>query len=175
MSGWRRDGVFLCLLPVFWWPAVAGCALVRPRAVGALLLVVLLSPVVLGVRELYVAWWAGRALRSPLPWRPCRVAGYRSALGAPVVLLGEGGGVVTPGLLGRRVLPTRPWPPGSAGDGVVWLAGGGGEPGGVGACGALRGARCLVWAPGARRLGRGRLGPGTGGRSGRAGSTARAG
>ncbi|WP_330331269.1 hypothetical protein OHS33_17070 [Streptomyces sp. NBC_00536] len=146
VGGWRRDGVLLCLLPVFWWPAVAGCALVRPRAAGALLLVVLLSPVVLGVRELYAARRAGSALLTPVPWRPCHVTVRRSPLRPLVLLLGEGQGVVTLGPLGRRVVPGRPWPPGSAPDAVLWLAG---EPG--------AGERCFVWAPGARRLGRGRV------------------
>ncbi|MFJ7205185.1 hypothetical protein ACIQWR_16785 [Streptomyces sp. NPDC098789] len=149
---WRRDALLLCLLPVFWWPAVAGCALVRPRAAGALLLAVLLSPVVLGVRELYVARGAGSALPAPAHWRPYRITVRRRRLRPPVLLLGEGRVVVALGPLGHRVVPARPWPPGSAvaADGVLWCAG---DPG--------PGARCLVWAPGARRLGRGRLRPAT--------------
>ncbi|MET3984326.1 hypothetical protein ABIC27_002197 [Streptomyces sp. PvR034] len=148
---WRRDALLLCLLPVFWWPAVAGCALVRPRPVGALLLVVLLSPVVLGVRELYVARGAGSALPAPAHWRTYRITVRRRGLRPPVLLLGEGRVVVALGPFGHRVVPARPWPPGSAagavaGAGVLWCAG---DPG--------PGARCLVWAPGARRLGRGRV------------------
>ncbi|MFD7030940.1 hypothetical protein ACFWAR_23165 [Streptomyces sp. NPDC059917] len=155
VAEWRRDALLLCLLPVFWWPAVVGCALVRPRPVAALLLAVLLSPVVLGVRELYVARAAGSALATPAHWRPYRITVRRRGLRPPVLLLGEGRMVVALGALGRRVVPARSWPPGSAGEagagaGVLWCAGDP-EPG----------ARCLVWTPGARRLGRGRVRPAT--------------
>ncbi|MGW0752069.1 hypothetical protein [Streptomyces sp. NPDC002587] len=56
----RRDGILLCLLPVFRRPAVVAAVLTRPAA-----LVGLLSPVVLGVRELLAARCAGRDLRDP--------------------------------------------------------------------------------------------------------------
>ncbi|MDJ0382566.1 hypothetical protein [Streptomyces sp. G-G2] len=162
LGGWRRDAALLCLLPVFWWPAVAGCALVRPRVAGALMLVVLLSPAVLGMRELYVARRARTALRGPARWRPYRITVRRSGIGPPVLLLGEGQWVVAPGLLGRRLVPARPWPPGSAPETVLWLAEEPGGPGGPEADrgpgpGRVAGARCLVWAPGSGRLGRVRV------------------
>ncbi|MFB7465074.1 hypothetical protein ACFCZ1_16515 [Streptomyces sp. NPDC056224] len=56
----RRDGMPLCLLPVFRRPTAVAAVLTRPAA-----LVVPLSPVVLGVREFRAARRAGRDLRDP--------------------------------------------------------------------------------------------------------------
>ncbi|MFE3553911.1 hypothetical protein ACFXKW_03440 [Streptomyces sp. NPDC059193] len=128
LADWRRDGLLLCLLPVFCWPAVVAAVLTRPVA-----LVVLLSPVVLGVRELLAARWAGRALRDPAArWTSYEAVVVRRGWRPPVLVLvrplgeraegrrgdgqgeasvGHGGagpghrGRLSLGLLGRRVLP----------------------------------------------------------------------
>ncbi|MFJ3726920.1 hypothetical protein ACIPYQ_30755 [Streptomyces sp. NPDC090045] len=106
LGDWRRDGLLLCLLPVFWWPAVVAAVLTRP-----LVLVVLLSPVALGVRELYAVRRARRALRDPaVRWTPYEAAVVRARWRPPVLVLADGPHALTLGLLGRRVLPPRPWP-----------------------------------------------------------------
>lgn len=135
LADWRRDGLLLCLLPVFCWPAVVAAVLTRPVA-----LVVLLSPVVLGVRELLVARWAGRALRDPAArWTPYEAVVVRTGWLPPVLLLEGTGRALTLGLLGRRVLPPR------LGNGKVRiLLAGDPAVGGV------------LWVPAARRLGRAR-------------------
>ncbi|MGP3687029.1 hypothetical protein ACTVZO_20365 [Streptomyces sp. IBSNAI002] len=164
-ADWRRDGLLLCLLPVFCWPAVVAAVLTRPVA-----LLVLLSPVVFGVRELLAARWAGRALRDPAArWTTYEAVVVRRGWLPPVLVLvlpsGERTGQrarVSPGLLGRRVLPpglSRPAAGGRGpGDGVVRvLLAGDPAVGGV------------LWVPAVRRLGRARpAGAGWTGRAGRA-------
>ncbi|MEU9301281.1 hypothetical protein [Streptomyces sp. NPDC048269] len=138
LADWGRDGLLLCLLPVFCWPAVVAAVLTRPAA-----LVVLLSPVVLGVRELLAVRRAGRVLRDPASrWTSYRAVVVRARWRPPVVLP-DTGPALSPGLLGRRVLPPRPWPrTAPAPDTVeVWLGGG-------------ADSRGVLWAPAARRLGR---------------------
>ncbi|MEU9250525.1 hypothetical protein AB0D66_01575 [Streptomyces sp. NPDC048270] len=143
LADWRRDGLLLCLLPVFCWPAVVAAVLTRPTV-----LVVLLSPVVLGIRELLAARWAGRALRDPAArWTSYEAVVVRRGWLPPVLVLegrveglgGAGGpglaggagapggpgaaggaafssghrGRLTLGLLGRRVLPPGPLAPAS--------------------------------------------------------------
>ncbi len=104
LADWRRDGLLLCLLPVFCWPAVVAAVLTRPAA-----LVVLLSPVVLGVRELLAARWAGRALRDPaVRWTPYEAVVVRRGWLPPVLVLEGHGDRLSLGLLGRRVLPPGP-------------------------------------------------------------------
>ncbi|MFE9633306.1 hypothetical protein [Streptomyces sp. NPDC006463] len=140
LADWRRDGLLLCLLPVFCWPAVVAAVLTRPVA-----LVVLLSPVVLGVRELLAARRAGRDLRDPATrWTSYGAVVVRTGWRPPVVVL-DAGPALSLGLLGRRVLPPRAWPrTAPAPDTVeVWLAG---DPAAGGA----------LWAPAVRRLGRAR-------------------
>ncbi|MFJ6759049.1 hypothetical protein ACIQNK_29035 [Streptomyces sp. NPDC091273] len=106
LGDWRRDGLLLCLLPVFWWPAVVAAVLTRPLA-----LVVLLSPVVLGVRELHTVRRARRALREPaVRWIPYEAVVVRARWRPPVLVLADGRYALTLGVLGRRVLPPRPWP-----------------------------------------------------------------
>ncbi|MER6195826.1 hypothetical protein ABT234_00400 [Streptomyces sp. NPDC001586] len=106
LGDWRRDGLLLCLLPVFWWPAVVAAVLTRP-----LVLVVLLSPVLLGVRELHAARRARRALRDPaVRWIPYEAVVVRARWRPPVLVLADGRHALTLGVLGRRVLPQRPWP-----------------------------------------------------------------
>ncbi|MFF3675081.1 hypothetical protein ACFYYS_13945 [Streptomyces sp. NPDC002120] len=106
LGDWRRDGLLLCLLPVFWWPAVVAAVLTRPPV-----LLVLLSPVVLGVRELHAVRRARRALRDPaVRWTPYEAVVVRARWRPPVLLLADGRHALTLGLLGRRVLPPRPWP-----------------------------------------------------------------
>ncbi|MEU9086700.1 hypothetical protein [Streptomyces sp. NPDC048357] len=106
LGDWRRDGLLLCLLPVFWWPAVVAAVLTRP-----LVLVVLLSPVLLGVRELHAARRARRALRDPaVRWTPYEAVVVRAWWRPPVLVLADGRYALTLGVLGRRVLPPRPWP-----------------------------------------------------------------
>lgn len=106
LGDWRRDGLLLCLLPVFWWPAVVAAVLTRPLA-----LVVLLSPVVLGVRELHAVRRARRALREPaVRWIPYEAVVVRARWRPPVLVLADGRYALTLGVLGRRVLPPRPWP-----------------------------------------------------------------
>ncbi|MCX4692426.1 hypothetical protein [Streptomyces sp. NBC_01408] len=141
VGDWRRDALLLCLLPVFCWPAVVAAVLTRP-----VLMLVLLSPVVLGVRELYVVRRVGRALRDPgVRWTAYEAEVVRRGWLPPVLVL-DGRYALTLGPLGRRVLPPRPWPrreplPDTV---EVLLAG---DP--------ARGA--VVWAPAAGRLGRARL------------------
>ncbi|WP_404958240.1 hypothetical protein [Streptomyces sp. 147326] len=106
LGDWRRDGLLLCLLPVFWWPTVVAAVLTRP-----LVLVVLVSPVALGVRELYAVRRARRALRDPaVRWTPYEAVVVRARWRAPVLVFADGRYALTLGLLGRRVLPPRPWP-----------------------------------------------------------------
>ncbi|MFD9369367.1 hypothetical protein ACFWA6_16945 [Streptomyces sp. NPDC060020] len=106
LGDWRRDGLLLCLLPVFWWPAAVAAVLTRPPV-----LLVLLSPVVLGVRELHAARRVRRALRDPaVRWTPYEAVVVRARWRPPVLLLADGRHALTLGLLGRRVLPPRPWP-----------------------------------------------------------------
>ncbi|MFD7095563.1 hypothetical protein [Streptomyces xanthophaeus] len=140
LGDWRRDGLLLCLLPVFCWPAVVAAVLTRP-----VLLVVLLSPVVLGVRELYAVRRVRRALRDPaVRWTAYEAEVVRRGALAPVLVL-DGGSGLTLGPLGRRALPRRPWPPGAPAElraGVVEIALAG-DP----ATGAV------LWAPAAGRLG----------------------
>ncbi|WP_405710854.1 hypothetical protein OG264_18770 [Streptomyces xanthophaeus] len=140
LGDWRRDGLLLCLLPVLCWPAVVAAVLTRP-----VLLVVLLSPVVLGVRELYAVRRVRRALRDPaVHWTAYEAEVVRRGALAPVLVL-DGGPELTLGPLGRRALPRRPWPPGAPAElraGVVEIALAG-DP----ATGAA------LWAPAAGRLG----------------------
>ncbi|MDX3540029.1 hypothetical protein PV721_38145 [Streptomyces sp. MB09-01] len=111
LGDWRRDGLLLCLLPVFWWPAVVAAVLTRPSV-----LVVLLSPVLLGVRELHAVRRARRALRDPgVRWTPYEAMVVRARWRPPVLVLADGRYALTLGVLGRRVLPPRPWPRTAAG------------------------------------------------------------
>ncbi|MFG2983164.1 hypothetical protein ACGFYQ_18260 [Streptomyces sp. NPDC048258] len=140
LADWRRDGLLLCLLPMFCWPAVVAAVLTRPVA-----LLVLLSPVVLGVRELLAARRAGRVLRDPAArWTSYGSVVVRARWRPPVLVL-DAGPALSLGLLGRRVLPPRPWlRTAPAPDTVeVWLAG---DPSAGG----------VLWTPAARRLGRAR-------------------
>ncbi|MFB7206910.1 hypothetical protein ACFCZQ_32735, partial [Streptomyces virginiae] len=106
LGDWRRDALLLCLLPVFCWPAVVAAVLTRP-----VMLVVLLGPVVLGVRELCAVRRVRRVLRDPaVRWVPYEAEVVRVRWRPPVLVLGEGRHVLTLGVLGRRVLPPRPWP-----------------------------------------------------------------
>lgn len=141
LADWRRDGLLLCLLPVFCWPAVVAAVLTRPVA-----LVVLLMPVVLGVRELLAARWAGRALRDPAArWTSYEAVVVRTGWLPPVLLLdGRRGVALTLGLLGRRVLPRARPGGGTGADAVRVLLAGDPAVGGV------------LWVPAARRLGRAR-------------------
>ncbi|KOU80197.1 hypothetical protein ADK93_33105 [Streptomyces sp. XY58] len=143
LGDWRRDALLLCLLPVFCWPAVVAAVLTRP-----VMLVVLLGPVVLGVRELCAVRRVRRVVRDPaVRWVPYEAEVVRVRWRPPVLVLGDDLGegrrrVLTLGVLGRRVLPPRPWPRREPAPSVraVRLAG---DPprGGV------------LWVPDARRLG----------------------
>ncbi|THA83214.1 hypothetical protein [Streptomyces sp. A0592] len=138
LGDWRRDALLLCLLPVFCWPAVVAAVLTRP-----VMLVVLLGPVALGVRELHAVRRVRRVLRDPaVHWVPYEAEVVRLRWRAPVLVLGEGARVLTLGVLGRRVLPPRPWPRRESAPSVrvVLLAG---DP--------ARGG--VLWVPDARRLG----------------------
>ncbi|WP_046777801.1 hypothetical protein [Streptomyces yangpuensis] len=138
LGDWRRDALLLCLLPVFCWPAVVAAVLTRP-----VMLVVLLGPVVLGVRELRAVRRVRRVLRDPaVRWVAYEAAVVRPRWRPPVVVLGEGRHTLTLGVLGRRALPPRPWPRREPAPAVraVRLAG---DP--------ARGG--VLWIPDARRLG----------------------
>ncbi|MFJ1564575.1 hypothetical protein ACIOG8_10210 [Streptomyces erythrochromogenes] len=140
LGDWRRDALLLCLLPVFCWPAVVAAVLARPE-----MLVVLLGPVVLGARELRAVRRARRVLREPaVRWIPyeAEVVPARRWPPTVVLVLGEERHALALGVLGRRVLPPRPWPRREPAPSVrvVLLAG---DP--------ARGG--VVWVPDARRLG----------------------
>ncbi|MEC4569706.1 hypothetical protein [Streptomyces virginiae] len=138
LGDWRRDALLLCLLPVFCWPAVVAAVLTRP-----VMLVVLLGPVLLGVRELCAVRRVRRVLRDPaVRWVPYEAEVVRVRWRPPVLVLGEGRHVLTLGVLGRRVLPPRPWPRREPAPSVraVRLAG---DP--------ARGG--VLWVPDAGRLG----------------------
>ncbi|MFE9928203.1 hypothetical protein [Streptomyces sp. NPDC005533] len=155
LGDWRRDGLLLCLLPVFWWPAVVAAVLTRPPV-----LVVLLSPVLLGVRELHAVRRARRALRDPaVRWTPYEAVVVRARWRPPVLVLADGRYALTLGVLGRRVLPPRPWPGTAPADPAAPAASGlvvhlAGDPatGGV------------LWAPHSGGLGRARPARRRGGR-----------
>lgn len=125
LGDWRRDGLLLCLLPVFCWPAVVAAGLAA-AAVRPVMLLVVLSPVVLGVREFYGVRRVRRALRDPaVRWTPYEAVVVRARWRPPVLLLADGRYALTLGVLGRRVLPQRPWPARTAsasGAVDVWLA-----------------------------------------------------
>ncbi|MFJ3976577.1 hypothetical protein [Streptomyces sp. NPDC090021] len=105
LGDWRRDALLLCLLPAFCWPAVAAAVLTRP-----VMLAVLLGPVLLGAREPRAVRRVRRVLRHPEVRRvPYEAEVVRARWRPPVVVLGEGRQVLTLGVLGRRVLPPRPW------------------------------------------------------------------
>ncbi|MFI7353063.1 hypothetical protein ACIBTP_03860 [Streptomyces avidinii] len=112
LGDWRRDALLLCLLPLFCWPALLAAVLGRPPVlVGALCAA--LSPVLLGARELYAARRVRRVLRDPaVRWTPYEAVVVRARWRPPVLVLAGAGGrhVLTLGLLGRRLLPPRPWP-----------------------------------------------------------------
>ncbi|WP_405423959.1 hypothetical protein [Streptomyces erythrochromogenes] len=140
LGDWRRDALLLCLLPVFCWPAAVAAVLTRPE-----MLVVLLSPVVLGARELRAVRRVRRVLRDPaVRWAPYEAEVVRARRRPPavVLVLGEERHALTLGVLGRRVLPPRPWPRREPAPSVrvVLLAG---DP--------VRGG--VLWVPDARRLG----------------------
>ncbi|MFJ9762395.1 hypothetical protein ACIRUY_01135 [Streptomyces erythrochromogenes] len=142
LGDWRRDALLLCLLPVFCWPAAVAAVLTRP-----VMLVVLLGPVVLGAWELRAVLRARRVLRDPaVRWIPYEAEVVRARRRPPVVALvlrqGEQRHALTLGVLGRRVLPPRPWPRRQPAPSVrvVLLAG---DP--------ARGG--VLWVPDARRLG----------------------
>ncbi|MFE6907034.1 hypothetical protein [Streptomyces erythrochromogenes] len=142
LGDWRRDALLLCLLPVFCWPAAVAAVLTRP-----VMLMVLLGPVVLGVWELRAVLRVRRVLRDPaVRWIPYEAEVVRARRRPPVVALvlvqGEERHALTLGVLGRRVLPPRPWPRREPAPSVrvVLLAG---DP--------ARGG--VLWVPDARRLG----------------------
>ncbi|WKD33493.1 hypothetical protein [Streptomyces xanthophaeus] len=110
LDDWRRDALLLCLLPVFCWPVVVAALLGGPPAPVAALGVVL-SPVLFGARELLAVRRVRRLLRDPdVRWTPYEAVVVRARWRAPVLVLAGGRHALTLGLLGRRVLPPRPWP-----------------------------------------------------------------
>ncbi|MCP3755352.1 hypothetical protein [Streptomyces sp. TBY4] len=138
LSDWRQDALLILLLPVLCWPALIGALVTRPAPLRGVLLAALCLPVLVALRELYVVQRVRGLLRDPgLRWTPYEVEVVRGPGLPPLVALGgDGGGrLLTLGPLGRRVLV--PGPP----ERVVWLAG---DPG----------PGAVVWAPGARELGR---------------------
>ncbi|MFD9477247.1 MULTISPECIES: hypothetical protein [Streptomyces] len=152
LDDWRRDALLLCLLPVFCWPVVVAALLGRPPTPAAALGVVL-SPVLLGARELLAVRRVRRLLRDPgARWIPYEAVVVRAGWRPPVLVLAGGRHVLTLGLLGRRVLPPRPWPRTATAPAtvVVRLAG---DPAAGGA----------LWAPHSGGLGHAR--PARGGRA----------
>ncbi|MFB6577194.1 hypothetical protein ACFCYC_07060 [Streptomyces sp. NPDC056402] len=110
LDDWRRDALLLCLLPVFCWPVAVAAVIGRPPAPVAALGVVL-SPVLLGARELLAVRRVRRLLRDPaVRWTPYEAVVVRAGWRPPVLVLADGRHLLTLGLLGRRVLPPRPWP-----------------------------------------------------------------
>lgn len=149
LSDWRQDAVLICLLPLLCWPAVIGALVTRPAPLRVVLLGLLSLPLLVGLRELYVVRRVRALLRAPgLRWAPYDARVLRARGLPPLLLLGAGEPwVLTLGLLGRRVLPTRTWartdPGPPPAEPCVWLVG---EPG----------PGAVVWAPRARELGRAR-------------------
>ncbi|MET9598167.1 hypothetical protein [Streptomyces sp. NPDC006459] len=119
LGDWRRDALLLCLLPVFGWPALVAAVLGRPPVLVAALCAAL-APVLLGARELHAARRVRRALRDPaVRWTPYEAVVVRARWRPPVLVLADGRHVLTLGVLGRRVLPPRPWPRTAAAPAVV--------------------------------------------------------
>ncbi|MFJ7268858.1 hypothetical protein ACIQV3_19825 [Streptomyces sp. NPDC099050] len=115
LGDWRQDAALIGLLPVLCWPALIGALVTRPAPLKAVLLVVLCLPVLVALRELYVARRVRGLLRAPeLRWVPYEAEVVRGRGLPPLLVLGRGGSaerVLTLGPLGRRVLPPRAWPP----------------------------------------------------------------
>ncbi|MEU2451631.1 hypothetical protein ABZ605_16360 [Streptomyces sp. NPDC012765] len=119
LGDWRRDALLLCLLPVFCWPVLVAAVLGRPPVLVAALCAAL-APVLLGARELHAARRVRRALRDPaVRWTPYEAVVVRARWRPPVLVLAGGRHVLTLGVLGRRVLPPRPWPRTAAAPAVV--------------------------------------------------------
>lgn len=119
LGDWRQDALLIGLLPVLCWPALIGALVTRPAPLQAVLLGMLCLPVLVALRELYVARCVRRALREPeLRWTAYDVRVLRGHGLPPLVVLSGGSGgrgrrgpwVLTLGPLGRRVLPPRAWP-----------------------------------------------------------------
>ncbi|MFD9007949.1 hypothetical protein [Streptomyces sp. NPDC059552] len=168
LGDWRRDALLLCLLPVFCWPALVAAVLGRPPVLVAALCAAL-APVLLGARELHAARRVRRALRDPaVRWTPYEAVVVRARWRPPALVLAGGRHVLTLGVLGRRVLPPRPWPRTAAapavvvvrcaGDPAVGGALGAPHSGALGYARPARPARARVLSRG-RGRGRGR-GPG---------------
>ncbi|MBP2039787.1 hypothetical protein [Streptomyces avidinii] len=145
LGDWRRDALLLCLLPLFCWPVLVAAVLGRPPVlVGALCAA--LSPVLLGARELYAARRVRRALQDPaVCWTPYEAVVVRAWWRPPVLVLAGGRHVLTLGLLGRRVLPPRPWPRTAATPAAVVVR-----------CAGDPGAGGALWAPHSGGLGHAR-------------------
>ncbi|WP_405439356.1 hypothetical protein OG373_19070 [Streptomyces avidinii] len=145
LGDWRRDALLLCLLPVFCWPALVAAALGRPP-VPAVALCAALGPVLLGARELYAARRVRRVLRDPaVRWTPYEAVVVRARWRPPVLVLADGEHVLTLGMLGRRVLPPRPWPRTAAAPATVVVR-----------CAGDPAAGGALWAPHSGGLGRAR-------------------
>nr|WSX50682.1 hypothetical protein OG409_18080 [Streptomyces sp. NBC_00974] len=139
LSDWRQDAVLIGLLPVLCWPALIGALITRPAPLKVVLLGLLCLPVLVALRELYVAGHVRRILRDPgARWTPYEAEVLCGRGPAPLLVVGGGGGggadrdgngyhggqgpaegrgesgrdgrfVLTLGPLGRRVLPLRAW------------------------------------------------------------------
>ncbi|MGZ9932352.1 hypothetical protein ACXNSR_21055 [Streptomyces sp. NC-S4] len=158
LDDWRRDALLLCLLPVFCWPVVVGAVIGRsPASASAAALGLVLGPVLLGSRELRSVRRVRRLVRDPaVRWTAYEAVVVRARWRPPLLALAGGRQLLTLGLLGRRVLPPRPWPRTAAAPAtvVVRLAG---DPAAGGAA---------LWAPYSGALGHAR--PARRGRTGRA-------
>ncbi|MET9854799.1 hypothetical protein ABZY57_17855 [Streptomyces sp. NPDC006450] len=164
LGDWRQDAVLICLLPVLCWPAVIGAVVTRPTPLRVVLLGLLCLPVLVALRELYVARRVRALLGAPgLRWTAYEAEVVRGRGLPPLLVLGGGLHVLTLGPLGGRVLAPRAGPrsdpalaqsalppspaesdaPDPSAERFVWLAG---EPG----------PGAVVWAPRARELGRAR-------------------
>ncbi|MFD9333738.1 hypothetical protein ACFWBF_04880 [Streptomyces sp. NPDC060028] len=131
LGEWRREGLLLCLLPVFCWPAVVGSLLTRPVWLAGVLLAVLACPVGLGLRELYAARRVRRALRRPGPgpgpgpgWvaYDAEVVRLTAALPVRVLVLVPDGRVLSLGLTWRP--PLGPAPVRLGPGGAAWIPAG---------------------------------------------------
>ncbi|WP_405491339.1 hypothetical protein [Streptomyces sp. NBC_00096] len=125
LSDWRQDALLICLLPVLCWPALIGALVTRPAPLQIVLMGLLCLPVLVALRELYVAQRVRGLLRDPgLRWTAYDVEVVRGRGLPPLLVLGGGGSagsggsigdagpprVLTLGPLGRRVVPPRAWP-----------------------------------------------------------------
>lgn len=92
LRGWRQDAVLVGVLPVLCWPALVGALVTRPAPLRVVLLGLLCLPVLVALRELYVAGRVRRVLRDPgARWTPYEAEVLRGRGMPPLLVLGGAG------------------------------------------------------------------------------------